>query len=238
MTDHDAFFLSLQSVNTQRGSGYWKFNDSHLLRREFVQMMNMKLESKLEETKNMEAQEKWETIKIFAESVSQTWSREHAEEKSLIISQLYEKVSELQLELDESYSVEKQELLSKTKIDLDELVAEKTLGTIFRTKARWYMEGERNSKYYFALEKSRSNTKTCTVLIDDSNRKVTDQKKILQLQKRFYKKLYAADQKVKFSARNITGIKISPAKQLMLEQEISMEDISSALALMPNSKSP
>ena len=36
---------------------------------------------------------------------------------------------------------------------------------MFRAKARWYAEGEKNTKYFYRLEKQRANYKTMNCLI-------------------------------------------------------------------------
>ena len=57
--------------------------------------------------------------------------------------------------------------LQNTKLDLEEVQFEKTRGIMFRSKAKWDTEGEKNTKYFLNLEKARYNAKTCNVLIDE-----------------------------------------------------------------------
>ena len=47
--------------------------------------------------------------------------------------------------------------------EIEEIYNKSVKASIFCSKACWYSEGERNSKYFFRLEKQRSNTKTMTV---------------------------------------------------------------------------
>ena len=189
-TDHRSFFMSIHFSDHQRGRGYWKFNDSMLRNETFVQELLKNLEQKVQvEYAQLPKKEKWELLKRDAMIFSQQKAIEHAGEKRLIISQLYEKVNELQTKLDKQYQESTDDLLRRTQSDLEELENEKTLGIMFRSKARWHCEAERNTSYFYALEKSRASAKTTTVLIDEKGKRVTDQKSILNMQKVFYKKL-------------------------------------------------
>ena len=61
-----------------------------------------------------------------------------------------------------------------------------------------YSEGGRSSKYYFALEKSRSLRKTmCGVYVEDGT--ITrNSVKILKEQSKFFKKLYKSNPEIQF----------------------------------------
>ena len=86
MTDHRATFMSVSYSEESRGPGYWKFNNSHLLKTEFVETMNNRLEIKLQELEHMQnKREKWELLKFEIANTAQNWSRQYAQEKCLII---------------------------------------------------------------------------------------------------------------------------------------------------------
>ena len=48
---------------------------------------------------------------------------------------------------------ELEQKLIEAKENLEKMYEYKTQGTILRSKTRWYNEGEKNSKYFFNLEK-------------------------------------------------------------------------------------
>ena len=56
----------------------------------------------------------------------------------------------------------------------------KTKGAILRSKARWHEFGERNSRYFFNLEKRNYSKKTVTKLKLRNNKLTCDQSEILQ----------------------------------------------------------
>ena len=77
MTDHSAVYMSLQVHNIDRGSGYWKFNDSHLKKEEFLNEMNQLIDLKLKEYHSVEPQQAWECLKLDIASLSQDWSKKY-----------------------------------------------------------------------------------------------------------------------------------------------------------------
>ena len=86
---------------------------------------------------------------------------------------------------------------------------ERTKGSIFRSKARWYKEGEKITKYFYRLERQRFNHKTmsCVVLSDCSISR--RQKDILCEQALFCKKLYSMDTNIEFTFVNRPNCKLS-----------------------------
>lgn len=62
---------------------------------------------------------------------------------------------------------------------------EKVKSAMFRSKAQFYSEGQKNSKYFFNLEKSRSRAKTLTALKLESGEILSNPKNILKEEKNF-----------------------------------------------------
>ena len=166
-SDHSAFFLGIDHTNEQRGRGYWKLNVSSLADPEMVELINSRIEDLKVELDGLTNIDKWEVFKNRIRTHIQKLSRKQRSEEKVAISQLSEYVTETEERLDE-LEEEEIDLLEKSKNDLEELVQKSTLGIMFRSKARWAMEGERNTQYFYNLEKSRYNAKTCTSLFNES----------------------------------------------------------------------
>ena len=66
----------------------------------------------------------------------------------------------------------------------------KTQGAILRSKVRWHEEGERNTKYFYSLEKRHQDIKTVSKLKVGDNCYIEDQFDILEEEKKFYESLY------------------------------------------------
>ena len=129
---------------------------------------------------------------------TQEWSRNYAAQKNLIVNQLFNKASELEEKLSKNFNSYDQDILKRTKEDLDCFCLEKAKGIMFRTKAKYTVEAERNAKYFFSLEK----LKTASLIIDDNGQKITKQNEILEEQHRFYQELYKEDQDINFTEIN------------------------------------
>lgn len=108
----------------------------------------------------------------------------------------------------------------------------------FHNKVNWYQQGERSSKYFFALEKYNYNRKCIIRLIKNDGSIAKEQKDILQEQFLFYRKLYTAKPEVRFMFLNNSDIKISDSQKQGLEQPPSLRDLGLALHKMPNDKTP
>ena len=176
----------------------------------------------------------WELFKFQISNFAQEYGREKASDRELLISQLSEKITNMEDVLDPS----DMELLQATKLDLEELVNEKIRGVIFRSKCRFYELGEVNSKYFYSLEKSRYNAKTCHALFDEEGVLQTSVKKVLMMQECFYQELYTKDENVNFDLKNTSNIKINQELKIKHEEPFSMQEIADAVFQMPNGKSP
>ena len=239
LSDHSAFFISILFEPDQRGAGFWKFNDSFLNDVDFVNAVNDLLQTKINEYVKLNPIDKWEMIKFECANFSQNWGREKAQEKRFILAQLYEKADEIEAKVGtegNQLSGPLLEILARTKEDIQNLEYEKTRGILFRCKARWQVETERNSKYFYALEKTKYNSKTCTSIFDGA-KLIRDPKSILRVQKKFYQDLYTSEGS-RFDASGITGPKITPMDQQEMDRDITWDEYRAALKNMPNGKTP
>ena len=74
-----------------------------------------------------------------------------------------------------------------------EIVLEENLQRlIFHSKAKYQGEGERNTKYFFSLAKSRYNNKVMLEIKNPSGQTITTPEGVLQIQFNYYKNLYTA----------------------------------------------
>ena len=237
-TDHSAMYIYLEPIASQRGSGFWKFNTSLLSDLEYLKFMNAFLDDFKSMCDGLEIKRKWELLKFEIARMTKEFAKQRTCDRELLIAQLSENIVKIEDNLDKKNDRQTLNILENSKIELDQLMKEKTKGTIFRSKARWQDLGEKSSKYFFALEKSKYNSKTCNVLIDDDNNFVTDPGKILEMQRRFYQKLYSRDSKVNFTIENTENISISPKQNSAVDEKISFEEFAIALKQMKNSKCP
>ena len=67
--------------------------------------------------------------------------------------------------------------LQAEKLRLKRIMTCRTKGAILRSKVRWHEQGERNTKYFYGLEKRNFNNKTITRLKIGENAFKSNQKK-------------------------------------------------------------
>ena len=107
-----------------------------------------------------------------------------------------------------------------------------------RSKAKYYEDGEKSSKYFLGLEKTRYNNKTLNAIYCEDNTVTRDQRKILLEQAKFYRKLYSKDHGIFFKLSNDTTQKLDAAQKKELEEDVSVDELGKALKQMKPNKTP
>ena len=129
------------------------------------------------------------------------------------------------------------EILERSIHDLQDLQQQKIEGIMFRSKAKWALDGERNSKYFYSLEKARYNSKVCNKLIID-DQIISDHESITNAQVNFYTELYQSDTQINFKMENKTNIKVSNSEKIIQQQSLNATLVKQALRDMQNQKTP
>ena len=181
---------------------------------------------------------RWEMIKLEITGFSTMYARRAANIKKQRILRLRENIEYLERLLQEKFESKVEEELTIVKGKLNLIMTEKVQTLMFLSKAKWTTEGEKNSKYFFSLAKSRYNAKTMFQLRQDDGRIITDGPGILREQHRFYDNLYHANKEVNFGLVNNTSSKLSDENRLQLEKDISLGELEDAVKHFPASKCP
>ena len=235
-TDHRAIYVVIDTLPFERGKGFWKLNTKLLKDQQYIEYMKKEIEHTVSACKGKGSGETWENLKIRIKKSTQRYSRLKGMEARLIISQLSEKVNyyEENLPLNE----EDDRLWQETRAELEDMMVEKAMAMLFRSKIRWMEEGEKNTKYFFSLEKARYNAKTCFKLVDELGGEITNPQEILEKQKEFYSQLYKIDEGVVFNMRNNTDIMVPTEIRKDQDEQITVEHLVSAIKGMNNEKTP
>ena len=120
----------------------------------------------------------------------------------------------------------------------------KTKGAILRSKVRWHVEGERNTKYFYSLEKRHHDVKTVSKLKVGENCYIEDQFEILKEEKMFYESLYSSTNinhknfknSPIFNPENVTAL--SEEEKKSCEGLVNEEECTNALKDFNNNKTP
>ena len=247
-TDHSAISLYLQAKVKQqnRGPGFWKFNNSLLRDEAYVNELrkNVKLyKAKYESIGDKGL--KWDLIKMEIRGFTVKYTKVKAKRRKNDESILQNKINELQLKL-ESNPNNSQYLndLYAAKSSLQKIIHFKTKGAIFRSKVRWYDEGERNTRYFFNLENRCQSKKNIDKLKIDDNTFIYDQFAILDKQKQFYESIYQSrendnnnsQESVFFKAEHITPLSLDD--QLLCDGPITDAECINAIKGFKKDKTP
>ncbi len=98
------------------------------------------------------------------------------------------------LDLENKYQATKDneilEEIDSIKGELHKFVKERTQGAIIRSRATWYQEGEKPSKYFLTLEKRNFANKTINRLESSNGTIISEKETLLKEQKSFYEALF------------------------------------------------
>ena len=236
LTDHSAFFIGVELKFVERGPSYWKMNTSMLADAESVAKISESIQKTVQETKGCESSTRWELIKANVRETCKQLSRLKANENKVAISQLSEWITEAENRLD-VLSEEELQLLNESRIELDALLYDRIKGIMFRSKAKWAIEGKKNTRYFMNLEKARYNSKTCNSLIVDGQ-PVTNAKEILNQQKAFYQKLYTSDPSVKYVLETSPPQTVPTDFIAAENSELSLSELANAAKSLRNGSCP
>ena len=235
-TDHSALYMYVAQSSNKRGVGYWKLNTSLLKNKENTNYLKSELCKICQLNDNLSPTDRWVYIKSQFTKMCQQISRQSAHEEKEIIAMLSEKMSDLE----ESFPLTEHMMgiYEATKADLETKMLERAERLIFKSKARWHELGEKNTRYFYSLEKARYTAKTCQKLITDKGEHITDDRKILHEQEVYYTKLYSKDENVSFNIVNRHNIRISEKEYDMCDSLFTLNELKDAVFSMKLDKTP
>ena len=236
-SDHSCIFIEILTHNIQRGQGIWKLNNRLLTEIDFVNGINSEIEKACSLAKNLEASETWEMVKLGCIKYSQKYAKNRAENRKLIISQLIENIDKLTKE--EELSIRPgSSLLSRSRLDLEELMEEKAKGAIFRSKCKWEIEAGKPTHYFLNLEKNRSASKNMLTLVKENGDTVDNINLILNEQRKFYQNLFTSNPYIKFNVKHDNLPTISEEERESMDSEITLQELTVALKSAKRNTSP
>ena len=115
----------------------------------------------------------------------------------------------------------------------------KTEGSIFRSKCLYVREGEKNTKYFFGLEKSRYLSKNMKCIIDSKGKVIKDQVGIMKEQTLFYHALYSKEADIRFAfTRSIDDPCLNLEQQALCDKPLLLDELYDALMMLKANKCP
>ena len=148
--------LHISSISEQtRGRGCWKFNDSLTEDKDFVEKLRTYINDvKSTFNEHQDSRINWEFLKYKIQRSSNSYTLEQAEKRKARQKALESRLQELEQRIVDIES-EIENIIDdyeNTKAELEQIHNHIANGIILRSKVRWYEEGEKNNKYFLALE--------------------------------------------------------------------------------------
>ena len=247
-SDHSAVSIHLQSeVSAQKkGPGFWKFNTSLLKDETYIAALRENLQHfKAKYVDLPDLGLKWDLIKMEMRGFTVQYSKRKAKMLRDKEISLQKKVNLPQAQAEENpHNKNITHELEVEKSRLKKIMTYRTKGVILRSKVRWHEDGERNTKYFYALEKRNYTNKVITRLKIAENVYTEDQFNILDKEKCFYESLYKSKnidaEKFKnspfFNPENITPL--NEDEWVSCEGQITSEECYNALKDFKVGKTP
>ena len=241
-SDHSAVIINLELNKIVRGKGYWKLNCSHLQNQDYVDLIKQTIRNTAEINNEANPNLLWDTIKMAIRGESIKYGASKKKEVNGIITKLESEIQLLEELSTKSNLTEIQSFqLNAKKMELDQIISSKAEGAYIRSRAQNYEEGERNSKYFFNIEKRNSYKKSINKLKTSDNSVTESQETILKEMKLFYKNLYSKqeleDGDIFLNQINLPST-MPIATENNLKTDIELEEIQKAVKMMQPNKSP
>ncbi|VDI81458.1 blast:Transposon TX1 uncharacterized 149 kDa protein [Mytilus galloprovincialis] len=195
-TDHQGVSLKLQSVTAEsKGPGYWKLNNSILEENEYckeIETIIAKYKTIMQDT-TTDVHLLWDAIKLDIKLFTINYCKSRAYNKNNEIKQMEKKLTLLTEKYQKNENNDILQKINQIENQLETHYEYKAKGAQLRSKQDWVEKGEKNTAYFLGLEKNKQTKKTIIKLKDDQGNIVTDQSEILQIEKKFYEKLYSKE---------------------------------------------
>ena len=196
-SDHSLITVDLNFITQERGKGYWKFNNSLLYDPEYVKKVKETINETVSsyrlpenEAFSIDDQMLFEMIKLQVRGITISHSSYKKRLKEREENKIEKQTAKLQKVLDENPTNGLKEEIENKKQQLKNIREIKLKGSMIRSRAKWNLQGEKNSKYFCNLEKRHYTDKLIPKVITEVGRELVDQKAILREQSKFYKNLY------------------------------------------------
>ena len=247
-SDHSAVSIHIQSdiLAQKKGPGFLKFNTTLLEDEVFIAALQENLPKFKEKYSDLtDSSLKWDLIKMEIRGFTVKYSKRKAKIVKSKEMALLEKVNELQEKAEKNPHNRNIILeLQAEKLRLKRIMTYKTKGAILRSKVRWHELGERNTKYFYGLEKRNFNNKTITRLKIGESAFTSNQFEILNKEKLFYESLYKTrngnpgkfNESIFFNPENISPL--TEENKTLCEGSITMDECLEALKDFKSGKTP
>ena len=250
-SDHSLVGIELNTENSERGKGFWKFNSALLKEQEYVTLVKNEINNVITDFKKGQGlqtlttskQMFFEVLKLRIRGVTIPYCAKRKKKLNEKEKRIETEIKRLETLLANNSEEVKIEDIQVLKEDL-KVMRETTLrGNMLRAKSQKYIDFEKPTKYFCNLEKQNYTSKVVNKIMI-KNETITNQQMILKELKIFYKNLLQSkhednqnQSKSPFLVKE--NIKtLSEHEQVKCEGLITEREVIKVLKDMKNGKSP
>lgn len=243
MSDHKIISLQMQLLFHKKGKGVWKLNTSLLRDKAYINAINQIIEDQML-TEFRSHSHRWEVIKLMVRTESIRYSIFKNIQRNEKLLNVEEQLKNLNRPEYQPLS-EAQKRLRTTLIEQrEEILNYKVEGAILRSKIDWAHAGNKPSKYFFSLEKTKYSRRIITRLTNQQGQIQTTTPDLLQLMHQYYADLYQSrdedftPQEMDDFFRDLNTNQLSLAQKTDLDSPIQQQELNKAVVQMKDHKTP
>lgn len=240
LSDHKLITLKVQGKKGKLNSrGYWKLNNKLLEDHQFKENVT-NLATNIFDKEEMDCIQKWEFFKYKVREMAIARSKKIKKMNETKENELLNRIQEL---LSKQNPTEDERVNLKTCSEqLDKIYIDLAKGAFIRSRAKWLEQGEKNTSYFFSLEKRNRKQSNITSLNIYGNISSNSQD-ISNYITEFYRQLYESKVDVEKSQQFIEHIKqftnkISEKYRDTCDEEIRQTELDEVIKSMKIGKSP
>ena len=240
-SDHSAVHLDFIPFMNSKGRGFWKLNCSLLYDLNYVMHIKEVIRTTADLNQAANPNLLWDTIKMAVRGESIKLGSQKKKEINHNIESIENEIIRLQEQLNCTEQDSILEQIEAKREELQNIIKLKTQGAIIRSRIQYYDEGEKNSKYFFNLEKRNANIKSINRLQLHDNEITENPKLIMAEMENFYKKLYSSVETSdpnEFTCRYIPPVNIKREHYIQMELPLSENEILKIVKSLKKNKTP
>ena len=241
-SDHSAVVLKVNINTTEKGKGYWKFNNSLLDDKLYLNKFAVLWDTLNEKYNTVKSKRmKWDLCKQDIKRFSIKYSVDKAIHNKSILDETHDRLMELDKLISSAPSHDVCNEYNMMKRKLDEYYIYDLKGKQVRSRAKWIEHGEKNGKFFFGLEKRNGKRKTIKKLKQQDGQIVTNLSGISEEINKYYTILYSKREQtydLESFLEGITMPKLTKEQKELCDKPITKTECLSALQSMTNNKSP
>ena len=245
-SDHRLVICYFEFFKFKRGNGIYKINSTLFKNVNFKDTMSKYIKDNLVIFSELNPVLKWNTLKNLITEFTQQFGKLNKINKTNNEKKLYEKLNCLENYLvNDSQNLKLQEDIIKCKTELELINIEKTEAAKLRSKIKWVEEGEKCSKYFLSLERSRGKSSTVFKVQNKNGLSVYNETEIVKVFAEHFEQVYKntvvtenIETPMNKFLEKVELKKLSDDDKIFLDEPITLKEIENAFKNLNKDSSP